>query len=360
MYIQEHNEILPSVANFWSVINVSKNILVCPNANKRIPNSYGYNSSISELHLGAIYKPTEVFLIADALPGSGNIISIENGAPRHYRRTKLIASYVDGHVETLTYPHTSFIYASTRLAKGLLKDTDIYTPNGKYNAANWSLNKLADDEKVPAGDKHSKLTYDGELVALSAIGDKASAVAKIDLFAFYPKSVEKAHEYWAFDTKISLEKSKKDEKKGVQTSIALIFSDEKDRVIAAFYVLREFKEGERKELVLLNYNNNTTFTSVAKNPTIVLRNESLPLNVNMTASNKEYDYTYKRPFTPLYVTAYDDTILVTYGHNSGKVTLKPSKADWRKPTTLKIVCFENDSEDVINAIELQNPCFVIK
>ena len=360
MYVEEHNDTTLPREDFWSIINVSPKILKCPSASRRIPNSYGHNISISGLYLGAIHDPTEVFLTADALPKSGNIISIDNGAVRHYGKKRLIASFVDGHVEVMRSAPTTFIYASTRLAKGLAKNKNIYTTNGKYNAAHWSLDKLSDNSKIPANNKSTKLIYDGNLVSIFAVGDKASAVAKVYLPAFYPKGVKEASEYWAFDTKISLENC---DKAGKQTEIAIIFLDEKDRDIAEFYVLREFADDSQKELSFLNCDSNTIFTKITgstKKTKIILRDEQIPINGYRTADGDEYDFTYEKPFTPLTITAYNNTIYVSYGNSSGKATLATNKANWKKPTTLKIVCFENESKDVANSIMLKDSRFVIK
>ena len=361
MYVQEHDMTMPSTANFWNDIGVSGKILKCPTANKRIQNSYGQNCSVNGLKIEKIDDPAGTFLTADVRPTSGNIISIGNGDPRHNKR--LIASYVDGHVCLIEAP-ASFVYAPNDLAKGLPKDKDIYTPNGKYNASHWSLGKLDGDQKVSQGDQRSKLTYDDErvTVTLAAIGEKASAVAKVDLSTFYPKDIKRASDYWAFSSDISFEKNIN--KSGMlATRTAIIFLDEKERVIAALYILRKAEEGILYERLLLNYDNNNNFPiakSKIKTSTIVLRDKSMHVADEWKNSNNSEFRRSVENFEAFSIAIRDNILYVSYSEWSEKTKINLNKANWKKPTTLKIVCFENDLDGTTNAIELENPRFVIK
>jgi prepilin-type N-terminal cleavage/methylation domain-containing protein/prepilin-type processing-associated H-X9-DG protein len=104
MYAQDHEEILPSSAEFWGVLNLGRGVLVCPTAGKRVLNGYVYNNSIAEKALGELDPPTSIKITAD-----GETKSVENpaGLPnvgygakdvaaRHGR--KAMASYLDGHI----------------------------------------------------------------------------------------------------------------------------------------------------------------------------------------------------------------------------------------------------------------------
>ena len=361
IYAQEHNETLPSSANFWSNIGTSGKILKCPSDKNRTINSYGQNSSINGMKLEKIDDPTATFLTADVLPNSGNVISIGNGDPRH--RNRLIASHLDGHVSTIKAP-ASFVYAPNNLMKGLLKYKDIYTPDGKYNSAHWNLSRLDGDQKVPKGDQRSKLTYDAErrTVTLAAMGEKASAVAKVDLSAFYPKNMKMARDYWAFNANISFKKSiYKSGMCGMRA--AIIFLDEKEKVIAAFYISREFEEGKTYERLLFNYDNNNYFPSAKskiKTPTIVMYNESMYTADEWKNSSSGDFRRSAEEFKALSIAARNSIIYFTYSNWGGNVKIDATKTNWRKPATLKIVCFENGSDGATNAIELQNLRFVIK
>jgi len=362
MYVQEHDMTMPSTANFWNDIGVSGKILKCPTANKRIQNSYGQNCSVNGLKIEKIYDPAGTFLTADVRPTSGNIISIGNGDPRHNKR--LIASYVDGHVCLIEAP-ASFVYAPNDLAKGLPKDKDIYTPNGKYNASHWSLGKLDGDQKVAADDKRSKLTVSSNwynIITLAAIGEKASAVAKVDLSTFYPKDIKRASDYWAFSSDISFEKNIN--KSGMlATRTAIIFLDEKKRVIAALYILRKAEEGILYERLLLNYDNNKNFPiakSKIKTSTIVMRYKSMNVADEWKNSDNSEFRRSTEDFEPFSIAVRNNILYVSYGEWNGKTQINLNKANWKRPTTMKIICFENEFDGVTNAIELKNLRFVLK
>ena len=368
MYAQEHDEKMPATTDFWNAIEpygISEKKLKCPEAGKKVMNSYGQNSSINGLKSDKIYTPETTFLTADARPDSNNIISVDNGDPRHNNK-RLVASYVDGHVVSHKIDPIVYVHVNIQLASGLQLNKGIYTPDEKYNSTHWSLSKIGidgDNTKVPADDKHSKLTYDGKTVTLLAEGNTASAVAKVDLPAFYPKGIDKASEYWVFNTGVSFQKSIHVKSKVLSTKTAIILSDDKDKVIAAFYALRVNQEKVMlREIIQLNYNNNLHFPDIndkATEPIISLRDDKTDLSYFNRLL--EDGWLFSHSFAPLSIIAYKNTIYVTYdGHYNGKVTIDPKKANWKKPTTLKIVCFEGDWEDATNAIELQNPSFVIK
>ena len=365
MYAQEHDEKLPSTTDFWDIATTNGTnlkILKCPKDNKKVQNSYGHNSSINGLKLENIDDPATVYLTADVLPGSNNILSIGNGNPRH-KNGGILASHLDGHACYLKGSPASFVYMPNKLTKGLLKGKDIYTPNGKYNSAHWSLEKIGGDQRVAAGDEHSKMTYNDEYdaVTISAIGDNASAVAKVDLSAFYPKDIKAAIDYWAFDAEISFGKSIS--KDGVFTTrVAVIFLDENEKVIAALYALRGIEDDVAYNRVLLNYDNNNTFQGAQSkiNPrTIILHDERIKLQKNNHTYNNNIRQSAER-FAPFSVAARDNILYVSCDKWYDNTKISLGKANWKKPTTLKIVCFENDSKDAVNAIELKSPSFVIK
>jgi len=103
MYVQENEETMPDV-DFWSSVDgASGKILVCPTAGKKISNAYVANRAVLGLGLGQIERPTRMFLTADgehtatADTGANLCYSAADITARH--TDKVIASFVDGHVE---------------------------------------------------------------------------------------------------------------------------------------------------------------------------------------------------------------------------------------------------------------------
>jgi len=361
MYVQENEETMPG-SDFWSVIDVGGKILICPTAGKKVANGYGQNSSINSLGLGEIDSPESVFLTADALPEGGNILTIGNGDPRHNKG--LIASYVDGHVQYHTNAPLSFVYAQTKIAADLPQNVNIYTPTGVYNSAGWLLGKTTGDYLVADGVTSSTLRVDGSVVNIAASGDPASAAVNIDLPRFYPAGVTEASEYWSFNADVSFVKSIRSNTKVLSTQVAIILFDESTRAIATFYVLRMF-DANLREYILLNYNNNLTFPgpwNAAGTPAITLHNQFLsPAQYGDTVTGGTAKFNkHIRNFTPLSISAHNNTIYVTYGDFSGSAELNSSLVNWKKPTILQIICCHNGWQQASNIIELDNPKFVIK
>ena len=101
MYAQDHLETTPSIATIWSEINVDAGVLICPKLGKKYPNGYGYNTAMASMSYKRLADPMKCLLTADIRPATvNNLITIPADIdPRH--NGKGIASYADGHIETI-------------------------------------------------------------------------------------------------------------------------------------------------------------------------------------------------------------------------------------------------------------------
>jgi len=123
LYVQDHDETLPTASNFWGSINLDKGVLKCPTAS-RIANGYCFNGGedgggfhLSGMALGKITSPADAMLVADGtqnnIPtgystGIAGIQMLGNGhsegdvlaLTRH--NGGLMIGYVDGHVALTT------------------------------------------------------------------------------------------------------------------------------------------------------------------------------------------------------------------------------------------------------------------
>jgi prepilin-type N-terminal cleavage/methylation domain-containing protein/prepilin-type processing-associated H-X9-DG protein len=103
MYAQDHEELLPDEATVWGALGVDKGVTVCPTAGKKVGIGYGYHRGIAGMALGDLDRPTTTFLVADALSKAGatpNLVYDPQQLDARHAK-KLIAAFVDGHVETL-------------------------------------------------------------------------------------------------------------------------------------------------------------------------------------------------------------------------------------------------------------------
>jgi prepilin-type N-terminal cleavage/methylation domain-containing protein/prepilin-type processing-associated H-X9-DG protein len=110
MYAQDHDEMMPDSSNVWPEINVDRNILMCPTKGKKVANAYVYNDGVSSLALGEIVSPESTVLTCDGQhSATSSPVTYDNVAysgddvdERHSE--KLVATFVDGHVQVLDYP----------------------------------------------------------------------------------------------------------------------------------------------------------------------------------------------------------------------------------------------------------------
>ncbi len=117
MYCQDHDETLPSEDTVWTGLALDPGVIICPSKGKSQPNSYVYNSQVSEKALGDIIDPMSTLLTGDGFaftsaptgaaapapqpPFTGNVAySSLDFELRH--SGKYIGSFADGHVEART------------------------------------------------------------------------------------------------------------------------------------------------------------------------------------------------------------------------------------------------------------------
>lgn len=128
MYTQEHEEIFPKSATFWSELKLASalqssstamlavpKVVTCPDSRKS-GNGYVYNNNLSGRSLGDMTTgsadPTANFLTADGYhvsTGSGNYDNIAyTMTDLEYRHDKkVIASFLDGHTDSRTLPNST-------------------------------------------------------------------------------------------------------------------------------------------------------------------------------------------------------------------------------------------------------------
>jgi len=153
MYVQENDETLPVVDDsVFSAIDVKGKILNCPNTTGQ---GYVFNAVLSDLGLGQLPQPEQVWLTADAKKGATGPIGYTNADIDSRHAGGAIASFADGHVifskkvaedivGTVNYVTSGFW---TQLDEGIWNDaTKVITPTATSRAA--SLNGTSDAIKI--------------------------------------------------------------------------------------------------------------------------------------------------------------------------------------------------------------------
>ena len=102
MYVQDHDETLPTAAALWPSLNVDSGILVCPTQGKSMPNGYGYFTQVAGLALGQVNDPASKPLTMDSTASDNLVVTPADIAQRHTNQQ--IMSYLDGHVAPSTEP----------------------------------------------------------------------------------------------------------------------------------------------------------------------------------------------------------------------------------------------------------------
>lgn len=104
IYAQEHDETLPPLSTFWSSLALPPQLLTCP-SRPDLPNGYIVPRAWDGIALGELPAPDQCVLSADGVtrfPGGlpNTLYTVGDCAFRHDRG--LLASFVDGHVRSLT------------------------------------------------------------------------------------------------------------------------------------------------------------------------------------------------------------------------------------------------------------------
>jgi prepilin-type N-terminal cleavage/methylation domain-containing protein/prepilin-type processing-associated H-X9-DG protein len=147
MYAQDHDETLPDHSNVWVELNVDRNILMCPTKGKKVANAYVYHRLASSMTLGEIESPEAQMLTADGQHSATTTpVSYDNVAYsafdldlRHSNR--LLASYVDGHVEVTTglpFGNVDMVYVE---AGAIIQGSGATGGARNYNARKITITK---------------------------------------------------------------------------------------------------------------------------------------------------------------------------------------------------------------------------
>jgi prepilin-type N-terminal cleavage/methylation domain-containing protein/prepilin-type processing-associated H-X9-DG protein len=133
LYAQDHEELLPAKQTVWGEIGLTKGVLICPTAGKKVANGYGYNSHISEMALGDIGAPASTVLVGDCDTPTNTMMSWLDLSRRHDK--KYIVAFIDGHVESSTLARNLFVILPTDMMADLPGPT---FSNGQ-TVGNWSF-----------------------------------------------------------------------------------------------------------------------------------------------------------------------------------------------------------------------------
>ncbi|MEI6518644.1 MAG: DNRLRE domain-containing protein [bacterium] len=102
MYVQDHEEALPSSANIWSDLKLDPGVLICPTKGKNTPNGYVIPVAYDGVSYARLDPPTDFAMVCD-----GNSSNVTGNSPNlafgqtevDYRHSnKAIVAYADGHV----------------------------------------------------------------------------------------------------------------------------------------------------------------------------------------------------------------------------------------------------------------------
>ncbi len=99
MYCQDHEESMPTTANFWSVLALDPGVVICPTKGKNTVIGYGFNANESGASIGAVDDPTSEMLTCD---GNNTIVNTYADIDGGRHSGKFVASYLDGHVAQTT------------------------------------------------------------------------------------------------------------------------------------------------------------------------------------------------------------------------------------------------------------------
>ncbi len=148
MYTQDHEESLPPAESFWSDVKMDPGALICPTAGKNVVIGYNYNGALAGVSLGDQKSPDNVLLTSDGTGGTTTYVA--KTALRH--SGKLIASYLDGHVNTSTDcgPWGEAFYATFRNVNDLSASGTEYYENAVYAGTNTN-NKFSTITDGPKG-----------------------------------------------------------------------------------------------------------------------------------------------------------------------------------------------------------------
>jgi len=149
LYVQDHDETLPTTDAVWGAINLDKGVLVCPTAGKKLANGYGYISYIGGHALGEYSHPETTPVTTDENSGTtvANVITAQSDiALRH--NSAAIFSALDGHVDQTKDASTLF---SPSVAGSATIAAAYGTPKITLTLANLGTGKAVGDISTLGG-----------------------------------------------------------------------------------------------------------------------------------------------------------------------------------------------------------------
>ncbi|MHB9106116.1 MAG: RCC1 domain-containing protein [Armatimonadota bacterium] len=97
MRVQDNDEQFPTAEELWSSLALPPKTVKCQSAKLNQENTYVFNAGLSEKPLGEIENEAEIFMTADGKQDKNLALLDIHLQERH--TDKLVASFVDGHVE---------------------------------------------------------------------------------------------------------------------------------------------------------------------------------------------------------------------------------------------------------------------
>jgi len=164
MYVQENDETLPVVDDsVFSAIDVKGKILNCPNTTGQ---GYVFNAVLSDLGLGQLPQPEQVWLTADAKKGATGPIGYTNAEIDSRHAGGAIASFADGHV----------IY-SKKVSEDIVGTVSMTTNTFQDEESAWSAPTFT--AKATALGNFVSLNYTGEDIKATTSGTAPAATDKL-------------------------------------------------------------------------------------------------------------------------------------------------------------------------------------
>ena len=127
IFTQENDEKLPLASEAWSAIGVPPAVLICPTKGKSAPNGYVYNGFADGLTLGEINDHTQAPMFIDG-EAPDNIATDEALHLQKRHGGKMIAGFLDGHVELVGSVRLALISQAVVDYNWLLMPPDLVTP----------------------------------------------------------------------------------------------------------------------------------------------------------------------------------------------------------------------------------------
>ena len=164
MYAQDNDDMLPPAATVWQKLALPPMTLICLTKGMKYPNAYVYNSALDGVAQGTFNDPGSVLVTADGVhAATSSPLTYDNIAYnatdydlRHTGR--MVASFLDGHVDSITSAGTTDALLMLTTAPGYCMAGSVY---GGYNSLqSWTM---------PGGSTFSGPTT-GNLIQIQPVG----------------------------------------------------------------------------------------------------------------------------------------------------------------------------------------------